>query len=103
MTQPVEMISSFSSVEPGDSSVRIAVVGCGYVGLVAAGCFAEMGHKVICVDNDNAKIAALQSGMIPSHEAHLEELLRQQPSETRTCSRSLGDALRASEVVFIAV
>src|SRR4051794_24204269 len=103
MKKPVEMISSFSSVEPGDSSVRIAVVGCGYVGLVAAVCFAEMGHKVICVDNDNAKIAALQSGLIPIHEDHLEELLRRQPSEALTFSTSLGDAVRASEAVFIAV
>src|SRR4051794_38753355 len=103
MTKPVEMISSFSSVEPGDSSVRIAVVGCGYVGLVAAVCFAEMGHKVICVDNDTAKIEALQSGQIPIHEAHLEELLRRQNKEALTFSTSLADAVRASEAIFIAV
>jgi len=103
MTKPVEMISSFPHVEPGDSSVNIAVVGCGYVGLVAAVCFAEMGHKVICVDNDSAKIAALQAGQIPIHEEHLEELLRRQKKEALTFSTSLADAVRASEAVFIAV
>ena len=45
-----------------NKSVPIAVVGSGYVGLVAAVCFAEMGHDVICVDNDERKVAALQSG-----------------------------------------
>ena len=103
MTKQVEMISSFPNVEPGDSSVNIAVVGCGYVGLVAAVCFAEMGHKVICVDNDSGKIAALQSGQIPIHEEHLEELLRRQKKEALTFSTSLADAVRASEAVFIAV
>ena len=103
MTKTVEMISSFPNVEPDDSSVNIAVVGCGYVGLVAAVCFAEMGHKVICVDNDSAKIAALQAGQIPIHEEHLEELLRRQKKEALTFSTSLADAVRASEAVFIAV
>lgn len=103
MTKPVEMISSFPNVEPGDPSVNIAVVGCGYVGLVAAVCFAEMGHKVICVDNDSGKIEALQAGQIPIHEEHLEELLRRQKKEALTFSTSLADAVRASEAVFIAV
>src|SRR6266700_2994550 len=102
MTKRVEMISSFPNVDPGDS-VKIAVVGCGYVGLVAAVCFAEIGHKVICVDNDGAKIAALQSGQIPIHEDHLEQLLRRQKKEALTFSTSLADAVRASEAVFIAV
>src|SRR5437764_12519762 len=103
MTKHVELISSSSYTEPGNSSVNIAVVGCGYVGLVAAVCFAEMGHKVICVDNDTAKIAALQNGQIPIHEDHLEELLRRQEKESLTFSTCLADAVRASEAVFIAV
>src|SRR3954467_8536513 len=102
MKKPVEMISSFPSVEPADSAVRIAVVGCGYVGLVAAVCFAEMGHKVICVDNVRSEIAALQSGLIPIHEDHLEELLRRQPTEALTCSTSLADAVRAPYTFAIA-
>ena len=48
--------------------IQIAVVGSGYVGLVAAMCFAEMGHRVICVDNDESKVAALKSGDSLIHE-----------------------------------
>src|SRR5438309_5337312 len=103
MTQHVDIISPNSEVEPGDPSVNIAVVGCGYVGLVAAVCFAEIGHTVICVDNDAAKIQALQSGRIPIHETHLEELLRRQKKGSLTFSTSLPRAVRASEVIFIAV
>ena len=83
--------------------VDIAVVGCGYVGLVAAVCFAEIGHRVVCVDSDGAKIAALRQGCIPIHEPCLEELLRSQPQGRLTFSTSLPDAVRASQVVFIAV
>ena len=56
--------------------IQIAVVGSGYVGLVAAVCFAEMGHEVICVDNDETKVAALQGGDTLIHEDHLPELLK---------------------------
>src|SRR3954470_18494844 len=103
MTKQVELISSIPKAEPGDSSVNIAVVGCGYVGLVAAVCFAEIGHSVICVDNDAAKIQALQSGRIPIHEKHLEELLRRQKKGALTFSTSMPRAVRASDVIFIAV
>ncbi len=99
----VEVISPNSELEPGDSAVKIAVVGCGYVGLVAAVCFAEIGHRVICVDNDAAKIEALNSGQIPIHEEHLEELLRRQKKGALTFSTCLADAVRASEAIFIAV
>ena len=57
------------------SSIQIAVVGSGYVGLVAAVCFAEMGHDVICVDNDQRKVDALRAGDTLIHEEHLPELL----------------------------
>jgi len=55
--------------------MKIAVVGSGYVGLVAAACFAEIGHEVICVDNDDEKLAALDRGETPIHEQYLPELL----------------------------
>lgn len=58
-----------------NDTIRITVVGSGYVGLVAAACFAEMGHQVVCVDNDRRKVAALQGGECPIHEKHLPELL----------------------------
>jgi UDPglucose 6-dehydrogenase len=57
-------------------SIQIAVIGSGYVGLVAAVCFAEMGHDVICVDNDKRKVAALQGGDTLIHENFLPELLQ---------------------------
>ena len=55
--------------------VAICVVGSGYVGLVAAACFAEMGHKVLCVDNDEAKVKVLREGGVPIFERFLPDLL----------------------------
>jgi UDPglucose 6-dehydrogenase len=51
--------------------MRIAVVGSGYVGLVAGACFADLGHQVILVDNDQAKVTALKAGEVPIHEHDL--------------------------------
>ncbi|MFP5277949.1 MAG: UDP-glucose dehydrogenase family protein [Acidobacteriota bacterium] len=101
MSKSKEVVSSASpgSMEP----VRIAVIGCGYVGLVAAVCFAEIGHSVICIDSDAEKIECLQQGRIPIHEPWLEELLRSQSPTSLRFSTSLADAVRASQVVFIAV
>lgn len=55
--------------------MRVAIVGSGYVGLVAGACFADLGHDVILVDNDQQKLAALNSGEVPIHEKFLPELL----------------------------
>ena len=55
--------------------MKIAVVGSGYVGLVAGACFADLGHDVIVVDNDQQKLAALNRGEVPIHENFLPELL----------------------------
>ncbi len=55
--------------------MQISVIGSGYVGLVAATCLAELGHKVICVDSDSTKIAALNAGETLIHEDYLQELL----------------------------
>ena len=87
----------------GEAPVNITVVGCGYVGLVAAVCFAEIGHTVICVDNDAAKIQALQNGQVPIHEKHLHELLHRLRPGSLTFSTCLADAVQTSEAVFIAV
>ena len=88
---------------PGDTPVKIAVIGCGYVGLVAAVCFAEIGHAVICVDSDSSKIEALRQGRVPIHEKHLQELLARQRNGALSFSTSIADAVGASEAVFIAV
>ncbi len=61
--------------------VSICVIGSGYVGLVAAACFADMGHRVVCVDNDEARVKLLCEGGVPIFEEHLPELLAQAPRQ----------------------
>jgi UDPglucose 6-dehydrogenase len=83
--------------------MQIAVVGSGYVGLVAAVCFAEMGHDVICVDNDDRKVAALQGGDTLIHEDHLPELLNRYRNTKVRFMTDLAEATRESQAIFIAV
>jgi UDPglucose 6-dehydrogenase len=83
--------------------IQIAVVGSGYVGLVAAVCFAEMGHEVICVDNDEAKVAALRGGDTLIHEDHLPELLNRYRNTRVRFMTDLAEATRECEAIFIAV
>ncbi len=84
--------------------MKIAVVGTGYVGLVAGACLAENGNEVICVDKDQAKIATLEAGRMPIYEPGLEEMVRRNTAEARlTFTTDLPSAVRASEIVFIAV
>jgi UDPglucose 6-dehydrogenase len=84
--------------------MRIAVVGTGYVGLVAGVCFAESGNDVVCVDNDVAKVRALSRGKVPIYEPGLEELLRRNRTEGRlTFTSALPKAVRDCSIVFIAV
>lgn len=85
------------------SHTRIAVVGSGYVGLVAAVCFAEMGHHVVCVDNDCRKVAALQAGDSLIHEKHLPELLERHRHYRLRFTDNLAEAVGESEAIFIAV
>jgi len=84
-------------------AIQIAVVGSGYVGLVAAVCFAEIGHDVICVDNDDRKVAALESGDTLIHEKHLPELLVRYRNNRIRFTTDLGEATRECEAIFIAV
>ena len=84
--------------------MNIAVVGTGYVGLVVGACFAENGNTVVCVDKDAAKVRALQKGKIPIYEPGLEELVTRNRQEGRlTFTTTLPRAVRASQVIFIAV
>ena len=84
--------------------MKIAVVGTGYVGLVAGTCFAESGNDVICVDVDSRKIAALKAGEVPIYEPGLEELLRRNTKARRLrFTTELAEAVGPAQVVFIAV
>jgi len=83
--------------------IQIAVVGSGYVGLVAAVCFADIGHDVICVDNDERKVAALQAGDTLIHEDHLPELLDRYRNTKIRFTTDLHLATRECDAIFIAV
>src|SRR5271165_5544904 len=83
--------------------MRIAVVGSGYVGLVAGACFADLGHDVILVDNDQRKLAALRNGQVPIHEKFLPELLSRHRGQRLTFSDDLEEAVRQSAAIFVAV
>ncbi|PYR60833.1 MAG: UDP-glucose 6-dehydrogenase [Acidobacteria bacterium] len=84
--------------------MKIAVVGSGYVGLVAGACLAENGNDVICVDKDPAKIRTLQKGRIPIYEPGLEEMVRRNRAEKRlTFTTALPRGVRNSQIIFIAV
>jgi len=84
--------------------MNLAIVGSGYVGLVTGACFAEVGHQVICVDNDLKKVHQLQDGLIPIYEPGLEELVKRNVAAGRLkFTASIGEAVDASKVIFIAV
>src|ERR1700747_1929613 len=84
--------------------MKIAIIGSGYVGLVTGACFAEVGHEVICVDNDERKIEALRNGKIPIYEPGLEQLVLRNVSAHRLqFTGSIEQGVDNSEVVFIAV
>ncbi len=83
--------------------MHITVIGSGYVGLVSAGCLAEIGHQVIAVDSDAAKIEALTQGEVPIYEALLPELLHRHYGRRLKFSAHPKAAVSASDVVFLAV
>ncbi|MBN1203342.1 MAG: UDP-glucose/GDP-mannose dehydrogenase family protein [Myxococcaceae bacterium] len=84
--------------------MRIAIIGTGYVGLVAGTCFADSGNDVTCVDIDERKIRALQAGEVPIYEPGLEELIRKNVRERRLAfTTQLAEAVGPAQVVFIAV
>ena len=84
--------------------MKIGVVGTGYVGLVLGACLAENGNTVVCVDNDESKVAALKAGEIPIYEPGLAEMVARNEAEERlSFTTDIADAVRKSEIVFIAV
>lgn len=84
--------------------MRIAVIGAGYVGLVASACFADNGNQVVCVDSDSAKVDLLAEGRCPIYEPGLEELLSRNLRAGRLqFATSLSPAIERAEIVFLAV
>ena len=82
----------------------ISIIGSGYVGLVTGACFADVGHNVICVDNDEAKVKTLQAGRIPIYEPGLEQIIHRNVSAHRLrFSSSIREGVDNSQIVFIAV
>ncbi len=83
---------------------RVGVIGAGYVGLVTAVCLADLGNKVICVDNDQNKIKKLNKGLVPIYEPGLTELIKKNRKQKRlTFSTSVKEALQGSQIIFICV
>jgi UDPglucose 6-dehydrogenase len=82
--------------------MNIAVLGTGYVGLVAGVCFADAGHDVICVDSNESKIATLKEGKVPFYEPGLDDLFALNRKRMKF-TMSIAEAVKASQVVFVAV
>ena len=82
----------------------ISIIGSGYVGLVTGACFADVGHNVICIDNDSRKVEMLQAGEVPIYEPGLEEIIHRNVSARRLrFSSSIREGVDNSQIVFIAV
>jgi UDPglucose 6-dehydrogenase len=84
--------------------MKLTIIGTGYVGLVSGACFAEAGHRVVCVDNDADKVKTLQAGGVPIYEPGLEELIPRNTAAGRlSFTTSTAEGVEKSDVVFIAV
>ena len=84
--------------------MNLAIIGTGYVGLTTGTCFAEVGHNVVCIDNNEAKVESLRLGKMPIYEPDLEEMIVSNVSAGRlTFSTDLAAAVRDCEIIFIAV
>ena len=84
--------------------MKLTIIGTGYVGLVTGTCFAEVGHQVICVDNNESKVKLLQSGGIPIYEPGLEEMVKKHVANGRLrFTASTKDGVENSDIIFIAV
>jgi UDPglucose 6-dehydrogenase len=84
--------------------MKIAMIGTGYVGLVTGACLANIGHEIICIDQDHAKVESLQNGIIPIYEPGLEEIVHKaRDKKALSFSTDLTSAVELVDVIFIAV
>jgi UDPglucose 6-dehydrogenase len=84
--------------------MKLTIIGTGYVGLVTGTCFAEVGHQVICVDSDHAKVELLKQGGIPIYEPGLAELVKKNVTAGRlSFTASTAEGVEKSDIIFIAV
>jgi UDPglucose 6-dehydrogenase len=83
--------------------MKISIIGTGYVGIVSAACFAEIGHKVICVDIDSSKIDKINEGIPPIYEEGLTELLKKHAGKNLNATTDYNFAVKNSEISFICV
>ncbi len=88
----------------GNTAARVSVIGAGYVGLVTGACLSELGHTVLCVDNNPEKVAVLRAGGCPIYEPGLPEMLARNIADGRlSFGSSIAEAIPASDIIFIAV
>ena len=84
--------------------MRVSILGCGHVGLVTGACLAEIGHEVMCTDNDAAKMKILERGGLPIYEPGLSTVVdRNSRAQRLSFTRDLGEAVRFGDVIFICV
>ncbi len=84
--------------------MKLSVIGCGYVGLVTGACLAEIGHHVVCADNDQARIKMLHAGKMPIYEEHLDGIVQRNVKAGRlTFTSDVAEAVRGGDAVFICV
>lgn len=89
---------------PVHNNMNLAIIGTGYVGLTTGTCFAEVGHNVVCVDNNQAKVEALREGRVPIYEPDLEEMILSNVSAGRlSFTTELVEAVKNCDIIFIAV
>ncbi|MGH9731101.1 MAG: 2-dehydropantoate 2-reductase N-terminal domain-containing protein, partial [Candidatus Acidiferrales bacterium] len=83
--------------------MRISVIGAGYVGLVTGACLAELGHNVLCTDNDKSKIDTLESGKLPIFEPGLDSVVERNRQEGRLSFSADPRAAAEGDAIFICV
>lgn len=84
--------------------MRLSILGCGYVGLVTGACLAEIGHEVLCTDNDGAKVRLLDGGTLPIYEPNLDDIiLRNRKAQRLAFTANIGDGVRFGDAIFICV